>query len=460
MHTNKYLDRRSGLIEQINRRMFRVENRHPNDRLPYSSEEYEDDLTRLLEWMFPHAVLPGIRIFSPELLNRDYGCEMDNLVHLRLDGYDYIVIVEAKKQSVQVSNGGWFTTYRGERKDVLEQVDRHVRTMAEYLRPLSRDMQLKFVCYVASSDTQTQHRSETIYRNTDVYLCSFADLPDILDDHFNLPRDGGQPPPEVMRVAQSTLLNTLRLGLPVPQLGHPEVTSAVRYVERCRRSLDQSLVDQFRPTPERWAINGSAGMGKSVLLGYAAAVLCSGYTLSYSLGEPTVKSANYLKGIGFNPTSQRGLVVVMAMSTKQLKNVENWYGFFAEQLRDGRVGEAISFRKPEFIQCRSADSFLRAKYWAALLIDEAHDLKAYAEREIAESYRKGGMYLVVACDRHQKLRHVAANAKIIDGLNFTNKSVRLRRVYRNPAPVYMASLALMFRWFAQDGPKKSRVLRS
>jgi hypothetical protein len=63
------------------------------------------------------------------------------------------------------------------------------------------------------------------------------------------------------------------------------------------------------------------------------------------------------------------------------------------------------------------------------------------------------MFLIVACDRHQKLRLGSQDAKIIEGLDFTRKSTRLRQIYRNPAPVYIASLALMFRWFGTEGPK-------
>ena len=90
---------------------------------------------------------------------------------------------------------------------------------------------------------------------------------------------------------------------------------------------------------------------------------------------------------------------------------------------------------------------------SALLVDEAHDLPRFTYPHIAHHNSQNATYLVVACDRHQKLKYAGSDARIIEGLDFTNKSNRLNKIYRNPAPIYLASLSLMFRWFAKEGPK-------
>ena len=91
-------------------------------------------------------------------------------------------------------------------------------------------------------------------------------------------------------------------------------------------------------------------------------------------------------------------------------------------------------------------------------MDEAHDLPLTAQHIVAgwKNTADETRYLLVACDRHQRLRLAGHGAMIIDGLRdggFSQHTLRLRRNYRSPFPVYAASLGLMFRWFAKEGPK-------
>lgn len=252
----------------------------------YSASNYEGDVTRLLYQLFPFSVLPGVRLFSSEPRGKiAYGFEIDNLVHLRFSGVDYLVIVEAKKQSIRVEKGRWFVTYDGQPKSARDQVDNHIRTMWEYLEPIARHTELKFIGIVTSSDATTARQKVDGFRNAELYLCGVHELPDLFSERFNFKRESGRPEPEVLRVSQSAFLDLLRLNLPVEQLGHPELASAIKYVERCRRTLDESVFNRFDPKPQRWMINGSAGMGKSVLLAYAAAVISSGYELYRAVGE-------------------------------------------------------------------------------------------------------------------------------------------------------------------------------
>lgn len=429
-------------------------NRGPKS-IRYSGAEFESHVSDLLGAILPFSVLSGVRIFDPGRRDTsDFAFEMDALLHLRYEGADWIVIVESKRPPVQVTGSIWSVYYEGKPKDVTEQVNSHVRTLWSYLEPIAINRELKFLAVVVSSEPTTLDRKVAGFRNAEVLLTSIGKLPNLLSERFNLTSDPKRSQPEILRVAQSEYLNLLRLSLPKPELGHPEYTSALRYVERCRRSLDETLFLEFKPTPERWVINGSAGMGKSVLLAYAAVVLSTGYELKRFQHETfPVDASLRLTEIGFN--SANGSVAIAAMSARQLENLRFWFRYFVDLFQKGDEAGLIRVKPPHFFLCRLAGDLTpsRGREWAALLVDEAHDLERWATRELAEQYAAQGFYLVVACDRHQKLRLTNANARIIEGIDFQRKGIRLKQVYRNPAAVYIASLALMFRWFSPTGPK-------
>jgi hypothetical protein len=428
----------------------------------YSPQDFERDVTALLEEMFPFSVLSGIRLFSSEPRGRiAYGFEMDNLLHFRISEIDYVVLVDAKKQVVRGEGGSWIVIYDNEKKCAKEQLNNHIETLWEYLQPITKSTELRFIGIVVSSDSRTGQRDAHGYHNAKLHLCNFTQLTDFLSKEFGLGQSG-RTRTEVLRVSQSHFLDLLRMSLPVPQLGHPEIASAMRYVERCRRTLDESLFVYFDPKPRRWVINGSAGMGKSVLLAYTAAVLSSGYELYRSLGEVAAKKAQeLLEKIGFESDPNRGDIAIVAMSSKQLESLRGWFADFLKKFQAGDMEVAIRFRQPEFILCRSGEPvFPAGRRWSAILVDETHDLPPYAAQQIASIYSEQHPYLVVACDRHQKLQLAGSDAKILQGIDFRNRSTRLSQIYRNPAPVYIASLALMFRWFGDnDGPKIEPTLR-
>jgi len=433
---------------------YRADQLGPN-RVKYSAYEYEQDIEELLEGFFPFARISGLRLFSPaNRLETEFGFEMDNLMHLRLGGTDYILIVEAKKQAIEITGGKWQVRYGVKTSCAKAQVNKHIKTLWEYLEPISRDIDLKFVAIVCCPEAKVPG-IDAGHRNAELYLTEIDKLPALLDQIFHLGNSGNQPSAETLRVSQSSFLDVLRLSLPVPELGHPELSSAIRYVERCRRALDESLFKDFAPTPERWAINGSAGMGKSVLLAYAAAVLCSGYELAEFQGDLfLVKADKTFTGIAFDRDHSQGAICLMAMSSKQLENLRGWFDFFATKYQALDIDGAVRFRQPEFLLCRDAEQIASVgRRCAALLVDEAHDLPTFAANEISREHDKSEFYLLVACDRHQRLRLAGPDARIIEGIDFSRRSKRLRQIYRNSAPVYIASLALMFRWFATSGPK-------
>jgi len=430
----------------------------PLSELPtYSAAEFEQDVEELLERLFPFAVLSGLRLFSAvNRLSYELGIEIDNLLHFRIDRTDLIVVVEAKNQEIKVEpKGRWTAQYPEGPKDVRQQVDVHIRMLWEYLEPLARGTDLRFAAIVCSASPKTPERKADGFHAAALHLSPIHELPATLSKLLK-PEEPGN---EVMRVSQSGFLDILRLGLAVPELGHPELSSAIRYVERCRRALDENLFEDFSPTRERWAINGSAGMGKSVLLAYTAAVLSCGFVLARDpVGMTVVPADKMLAEIGINGQHSGSAVGVMAMTDKQLENLRVWYEFFQARFHQYDQAGRVRFRRPEFDVCRDRIKIATlAGRCHALLVDEAHDLPAFAAQEIAQQHAARKFYLVVACDRHQKLKLAGPNARIIEGVDFSNRSKRLKQIYRSPAPVYIASLALMFRWFGDPSDTISPV---
>ena len=417
-----------------------------------NSVEFENALHADLAKKFPFAVLPNARLFRPSYAERrNHGFEMDNVLHIEFEGSDYIIVIEAKNQPVREVEGQWQVTYQKEPKCARRQLQEHIGTLREYVEPLSRNVDLRFIGIVVSSADETQPKALKVSDSEQYFVRSRQSLMPLLENQFNLQKKPERAIPEVLRLSQSGFLELFRLGVPLQLLGHPEIHTAIRYVERCRRSLDETIFQHFSPSSDQWAINGSAGMGKSVLLGYAACVLACGHELEHEAGKPRLRSAaGRFTSMKFDP--EKGSLGVFAMTQRQLDNLRFWFEHFSKFFRDLDPVDEIRFRRPEFHLCRTM-SELEDKPWSAVLLDEAHDIQENPAKKLVFRHKRDGFYLMLACDRHQKLRLAGDDARIIEGLDFSSRTKRLRQIYRNPSAVYMASLALMFRWFAAEGPK-------
>lgn len=431
--------------------------------------DFENDVHQLLSMLFPHSILQSVRLFSPsQSKQKEFGLEMDNLFHIKHGGFDYIISVEVKNQSVEIESDDWICKYAKAdgtetRKKVNEQISNHIKLLNEYLSPVASGVELKFMSLLVSSDSRTRSHSLFGYKNSPLILTSARDLYTMLNHHFNLKLDEEEAIPEFRRVTQSRFLSLLRIGQAIPELGHPELQNAIRYAERCRRDLDTQIFQDFDPTPDLWAINGSAGMGKSVLLAYTACVLASGYELAVNPIADREEDKIFTKDakakfekMGLLETYEDGTTLlesgeigIMAMSQKQLDSLKDWYQYFVNYFQSKDVEGKILFKRPYFFVARLA-SDLKKRRWSALLVDEAHDLSEKTELVLASEHLDKQFYLCVACDRHQKLKHVEEDARLVKGLSFSRKTKRLKQIYRNPAPIYIASLGLMFRWFNRD----------
>jgi len=442
--------------------------RPPTRKLPAPTREgesrsarFEKEVRQFLDQHLPHATLSNVLIFNALRARfveeargnqnpNDYAFEIDHLLHQANDTLDRLILIECKAQPVVVKDETtWEVRYRAQPNDPLSeqvknvqhQILRHAEALRAYVNPLGRGRMLKIDCVVVSSEEATPVVTRHVNANVSLQLCNFASF------RQAIPKLA----PHTLAIVQSDLLGLMRLGLPVAELGHPELNSAIAYVERCRRALDAELFRAFEPTKERWAINGSAGMGKSVLLSYSLFVLTTDRRVALDDGAKSLADfASTANELGIPPLGQRG-VYAYALKEKQRAVIEVLYRRFVDEFSALSRLTDLSVRRPTI-------GLWNGKIPSdchVLVLDEAHDLSAKDAKTVKDWINTPNQprYLLVACDRHQKLRLMGREESIIEGVNFSLRTKKLRLNYRNPFAVYAASLGLMFRWFALTGPK-------
>lgn len=421
------------------------------------AKSFEQEVRRFLNQRLPHSTLSNLLIFhsararfADDSKGNDYAYELDHLIHQANDSLDRLLLIECKAQLVTVKDEKtWEVRYRelpndplSERvKNVQHQILRHAEALRSYVIPMSRGRKLKIDCVVVSSDEATPVKTRHVNDDVSLQLCNYNTF------RQAIPKLAAH----TLSIVQSDLLGLLRLSLPVAELGHPELNNAIAYVERCRRTLDAELFRAFEPTKERWAINGSAGMGKSVLLSYSLFVLTTDRRVRMDQNVRSLEDfTSSAKDLGIPPLGQRG-VYAFALKEKQRAIIEILYRRFLDEFSSLSHVTDLGVRRPTI------------RLWNGkipddchvLVLDEAHDLPAKDAKLIADWANSPGQprYLLVACDRHQKLRLVGRDESIIEGVTFSLRTKKLRLNYRNPFSVYAASLGLMFRWFGDAGPK-------
>lgn len=417
----------------------------------------------------PFCVLANVTLFRPDQFRTEDATldgglrvnsrayEIDNLFHYRRNEVDTIVIVEAKTPKITPDGDRWGyerkdrKTGKVSMKDAREQLISHAETILRYLRPMGRNVEMRVHALLVSGAPNTPKAPPQTNGTITLELCSYETLPGVIQV-MKSGRGRNEEVPQFQRIAQSEYMTLLRLGIPLNTLGHPELRHAIHYINRCKRDIDNELYRIFAPSKRRWAINGTAGMGKSVLLAYATSVFACDYKLVEKGRSMTLTSHEpRSKELGLKPLTQRN-VCVFAMKPKQRNVLETLYAAFVRDLSDEATSGDLYFLKPRF------DVWMDEKGVPngcnILVIDESHDLSERGQEIVREWHESSEEhYLLLACDRHQKIRLSDSKATIIKGLSFSSHSKFLRRNYRNPFPVYAAAIGLMFRWFAKDGVK-------
>ncbi len=422
--------------------------------------EFEQKIGQLMDRLMPHSYLSGVPVFRADAaINLDsMANEIDFIGHVRKGRRHTILLIECKACPVTgpedgrgnfarlTPSGPWLAHYRNGEKPIKKQLGAQRLALLTNLEPLEGEVGIHAVV-VASNPDGLDQEPGTI---TTQELPSFT-LSVVRADRFEkflqtLLEEG-----TALRVQQSEILRRIRLGQAVPVLGHPEIYNAIEYALRCRAFIDSEIFRHLDLKPGRWAINGSAGMGKSVLLIYATMVLITdrfvdtlrdGSRFLQAFAEGAAKA-------GLTPLEKRR-VWVISHTEKQRDMLERMFVRFTELFSELDSYNEYRRVKPEF----HVFSDVSTIDCNVLLVDEAHDLGPDGEKRVCDWHsEESGRYLVIACDRHQKLRLARDSTRMIAGLDFSLCTRKLNRNYRNPFPAYAGTLGLLFRWFANDGPK-------
>jgi len=333
-------------------------------------------------------------------------------------------------------------------KDARKQVINHAIALIHFFAGFKRaGRPLKIEACVVSSYSDTTYVGDPVNPQLGLHLSSAEYFLRALSNR------------KVLRVEQSALLSQLRLGLRDANVGHPPIGDAIQFITRSRNALDLGLYKAFDPAKNHWAINGTAGMGKSALLAYSLFVLATDQQVALDTTDLAVFSRRLESfqpkavELGLPPLMQRSIHAV-AFKQKQVDVLRSFWERYRREFSALGNANELRFNEPVFRRWNGTI----AEECNVLLIDEAHDLDLASQQRVAEWLRDSDSdrprYLVIACDRHQKLRIVGASAPLIQGMNFSGRHTkRLKCNYRNPFPVFCAGLSIMFRWFALSGPK-------
>ena len=240
------------LLSHIRKR-YHSSTRNDNGEVIYSPEEFENDIQRWLNLRFPFSALPGVRVYSPQKrLQYEFGVEVDHIIHFQHGPYEYILIIEAKKQLVSKDGGAWKVQYGDRIKCAKKQVLNQIETIKEYLEPITGNVDVRYIGIVVSADDETETDDDlSNSAKGELYLRPIKRLYELLRERLNLQCKDSSHIPKRYTVSQSQYLDLLRMSIPIDHLGHPEIEVAVQYVRRCRRSLDETLFKEFNPKKER-----------------------------------------------------------------------------------------------------------------------------------------------------------------------------------------------------------------
>lgn len=237
-----------------------------------------DHVRNVFNDKFPFCLISNVILYRGDRNESDlYANEIDFLFHyLSSDKRHHLVIIEVKEQSLSgqkngsppTPDGPWLARYGQKSKDVKEQISDQIKALKQFCQLISKN-------------------------NIDIEGWIIDDRPGLQSIQSNpnhmlklLTRDAFLQQvhllPHVFRIEHSEFSRELRCGMALPDTGHPEIPNAIRFIQKCRENLDSQLYNFFDPKEKYYAINGCAGMGKSVLLAYGLYVLATDHCIKTS----------------------------------------------------------------------------------------------------------------------------------------------------------------------------------
>lgn len=438
-----------------------------NPRWNIKAREFELFIGELLAESFRFGVLSHIPLFNGESREEDlYATELDHLIHYRRNGVDHLVIVECKNQAITSTakknskapkgNGKWYVHYSNKTDNGkvvwrASETRYQLRRQAEALTQLIEvepGNQLVIECWVVHRREDCQPLSYSPAKGPIFKAFNVSQLKEKLANLQSI-----EPVPR----NRSLYLAQLERGIPRTGAPHPPIPDALEYIKRASRPIDSNLFKRFngwfRTKDNLWAIKGTAGSGKSVLMAYTLAVLATNHRIVFDRDSDSLvleESAGFMpKGVA--PFEQR-IVYAYAMSRFQLEALQRHFDSFIQFLAEHSNTAQPATLKVHF---QIWDGKIPSEA-TCVIIDEAHDLNSEAQVTVKQWHQKksnADRYLIIGLDRQQHTRiHSSKRQPFIQGLNFSNRHSMLSRTYRSPISVFMASKALLFRWYAKKGP--------
>ena len=387
---------------------------------PSYGKKFELKVGSLISHYFPNSHLSSVFLYIAKQLTLEegrFGREMDHLMHIKKGSVNRLLIIECKAQEISISKDkkSWIVKYNDGSKDVKRQLKMQAKAVLQMMKPLP-EMNLE-IHNIAVSSSRNSIPTKDEYREQGIpvvlEVLNLFDFQNLLESYQKEDSEVS-----VLRIFQSELLRRLRQGKPCKHLGHPDIRDAIDYHKRIRRTMDLTLFKHFNPSRGKWAINGTAGMGKTVLLAYTACVLSCDHELVFNENAGLRKLQKFdCKPKAISYWKDRS-IVVYAIQKKQLSVVQYFFDFFKELFQENDIeGRVSRFHKPRFF---SWDQTKKIE-GNVVLVDEAHDLCSASQKKVSEWCEEDSNYLVIACDRHQKLRLVEEGdqKRMISGLDFT-----------------------------------------
>ncbi|MDF1811568.1 MAG: nuclease-related domain-containing protein, partial [Verrucomicrobiales bacterium] len=416
----------------------------------------ESKAAQLLHQYFPYCVLSEVPLFRPDTSESHlYAHKLDFLLHLKKGEEEKLVIIECKDNILKGKKGGrpiseeskmWVAQYFGAVKDARKQVRSQTRALYHNL-DLQRNGQPKIEGWVVHSG---RHSAE-IRHDYDDGVTLMALTSRLLKSKLERMREEGW---RACPILGSQYLWQLQLGRNEIHLPHPAFRDALAHVRNCRRAIDSGVFVQLRVGKikrSNWAISGSAGSGKSVLLAYSACVFATDHWIQRGHNGSILKVITPVKGRlpARLPEFGTRKIFVYAMSHRQIEALKRYFNRFKEEFMLLAGDKEQPWEDIEFGKW----SGTIAPQCNVMLIDEAQDLSLEDQLTIKDWHESNpDNYLAVSIDRQQQLQHSAGTPKIIEGMNFSGKTTPMTRSYRQPFPAAISGTALLFRWLSRTGP--------
>ena len=401
-----------------------------------------DYVREVFETRFPFSLISNVILYRNDRSDTDlFANEIDFLFHYCSNNQHRLAIIEVKDQvifgqmdgSPPTTDGPWNARYCEDKKNVKKQLSNQVMALEQYCKQIS-ETPVEVEAWVVDN----RHGNHLIQSSQEIKFKLLTK--NAFQNQIN------SFPHQIFRIEHSGFLRELRRGMVLPDTGHPEIPNAIRFIRKCRDNLDSRLYSVFDPTENYFAINGCAGMGKSVLLAYGIYVLATDYCVKYDNISIQLKPYKDIAIKNKWPLHEKRKIYAYAVKQKQIEALETYWVLIKKQISQVNPTFQPALQVPKFEKWQSRIP----SDCNCLIIDKSHDLSLDDQKMIADWTKIAGRFLMVACDRNQAVRRRDDEQYIIRGINFSRHTRRLNRIYRCPFPVYVAAVGLLFRWFAKQ----------